>query len=152
MNKVTIILSLIFLISACKTRKPEAEKPFGKDPALENVRWQLIEINGAAPKGLPADKQIDLVFEGAYNTFGGFAGCNQCNGMYTTQDDLIKLQMMAITKMACENMQTEQAWLTLMDKIDHYSLETKKENGQAVKYLLLKAGDQVVAKMRAGAM
>lgn len=152
MNKVTIILSLIFLISACKIRKPEAEKPFGKDPALENVRWQLIEINGAAPKGLPEDKQIDLVFEGAYNTFGGFAGCNQCNGMYTTQDDLIKLQMMAITKMACENMQTEQAWLSLMEKIDHYSLETKKENGQPVKYLFLKAGDQVVAKMRAGAM
>ena len=151
------ILSLLILVAAlglssCKTKKPVAEKPFGKDPALENVRWQLTEINGAAPQGLPAGKNIDLVFEGASNTFGGSSGCNQCNGMYTTQDDLIKLQMMAVTKMACENMQTEQAWLALMEKIDHYALEKKKEKGVEVHYLILKAGEQVVAKMKAGVM
>ena len=151
------ILSLLIVVavltgSSCKTKKPVAEKPFGKDPALENVRWQLTEINGAAPKGLPAGKPIDLVFEGASNTFGGSSGCNQCNGMYTTQDDLIKLHMMAVTKMACEDMQAEQAWLALMEKIDHYTLEKKKEKGVEVQYLILKAGDQVVAKMKAGTM
>lgn len=152
MYKSIFILCIGMLVCSCKPRQKAAEKPFGKDPALENVRWQLVEMNGSAPKGLPADKTIDLVFEGTYNTFGGFAGCNQCNGMYTTQDDLIKLQMMAVTKMACEDMQAEQSWLALMEKIDHYVLESKKENGVTVRYLILKSGDQIVAKMKAGVM
>lgn len=154
MKYITLfILLTAFALSSCKTKQPVAEgKPFGKDPALENVHWQLTELNGAAPQDLPPGKMIDLTFEGAANTFGGFSGCNQCNGMYTTQDDLIRLQMMAVTKMACESMQTEQAWLATLEKVDHYSLEKKKEKGVEVQYLILKAGDKVVAKMKAGVM
>lgn len=148
MRNTLLLFSILLLLASCKSKQPVSEKPFGKDPALENIRWQLTELNGRVPQGLPPGKSIDLVFEGTANTFTGFAGCNQCNGMYTTQDDLIKLQVMALTKMACDDMQSEQSWLQVLEQADHYTLEKKKEKGQDVQYLLLKKDDQLLAKLR----
>ncbi|MBL7923867.1 MAG: META domain-containing protein [Bacteroidia bacterium] len=135
------------LFLACKNN---AQKPFGKDPALEGARWTLVEMKGVAIS-LPAGSQeIYLNFEGQSNTFGGHAGCNQCNGMYTTQDDMIKLQTMAVTKMACPALEQESDFLKALEEVNRYELKSKKENKITVRYLFLFKDEQLLAKLKAG--
>jgi heat shock protein HslJ len=138
-----LFLSLAILVtSSCKNN---AKKSFGKDPALEQRKWELIEISGtkaSLPEGV---QKISLEFEGQSNTFGGNAGCNQCNGMYTTHEDMIKLHMMAVTKMACPAMEMEGMFLKKMEETTRYELKKQKESGKWVEYLhLFKDLEQVM--------
>jgi heat shock protein HslJ len=128
-----ITIALLGMVS-CKNN---AKKPFGKDPALENRKWELVEMGGTKvtlPEGV---QNISLEFEGQSNTFGGNAGCNQCNGMYTTHEDMIKLHMMAVTKMACSAMEMESIFLKKMEETNRYELKKVKENKIWVEYLHL---------------
>ncbi len=140
-----MLLVSVVLIS-CKSK---TAKPFGKDPELEGKRWELIELNGSAFVPPVGGKSIDIVFEGQSNTFGGSAGCNQCNGMYTTQDDMIKLHKMAVTMMACPDMTLEQKYLEAIDKINRYKLLSRKINGVKTAVMQLFIDDKLVAQFKA---
>ncbi|MFN0189325.1 MAG: META domain-containing protein [Bacteroidia bacterium] len=134
-------LTLLGMVS-CKNN---AKKPFGKDPALEKRKWELVEISGTKVSLPDGVQKISLEFEGQSNTFGGNAGCNQCNGMYTTHEDLIKLHMMAVTKMACPAMEMENLFLKKMEETTRYELKKVKENKVWVEYLhLFKELEQVM--------
>ena len=133
-HRISFFLLLSVLIIACKTTE---KKPFGKDPALENITWELQRFNGEAVNLSGGLKPITLTFEGQSNTFGGSAGCNQCNGMYTTQDEMIKLHKMAVTQMACPDMKLEQQYLEAMDKVTNYKITHKKQGGVVVQFLYL---------------
>lgn len=150
MQKLLTFITIITLISFLSACKNNAQKPFGKDPALEGKRWILTEMNGAAVS-LPAEsKEIDLVFEGQSNTFGGHAGCNQLNGMYATgEENLMRLQKMALTQMACPDMTFEQKYLEMMDKVTHYKLTRKKQRGETIEQLYLYIEKTEVAKYKA---
>jgi len=147
-NLHTISLLFFFLIGiiSCKNN---AQKPFGKDPALEKRKWMLVELQGQKIEAAADEQQIHLTFEGESNTFGGNAGCNQCNGMYTTQDDMIRLHMMAVTKMACPAMETESKFLKSLDESNRYVLQSIKENKQKVEYLYLYKDQEMVMKLKA---
>jgi heat shock protein HslJ len=138
-----ILLLLTFLgMVSCKNN---AKKPFGKDPALEQRKWELVEMDGkrvSLPDGV---QKISIEFEGQSNTFGGNAGCNQCNGMYTTHEDMIKLHMMAVTKMACPALEMEGLFLKKMEETNRYELKKVKENKVWVEYLhLFKDAEKVM--------
>ena len=137
------LVSIVFLgMVSCKNN---AKKPFGKDPALEQRKWELVEMGGtkvSLPEGV---QKISFQFVGQSNTFGGNAGCNQCNGMYTTHEDMIKLHMMAVTKMACPAMEIENLFLKKMEETTRYELKKVKENKIWVEYLhLFKDLEQVM--------
>ncbi len=137
------LVSIVFLgMVSCKNN---AKKPFGKDPALEQRKWELVEIGGTKVTLPDGVQKISFEFEGQSNTFGGNAGCNQCNGMYTTHEDMIKLHMMAVTKMACPAMEMENLFLKKMEETTRYELKKVKENKIWVEYLhLFKDLEQVM--------
>ena len=143
----TTIVAMIFLFAACKNN---AQKPFGKDPALEGKRWVMTAMNGVALT-LPADgKAIDLVYDGNSNTFGGYAGCNQMNGMYTTgEENMIRLHKMAVTEMACSDMTFEQKYLEMIDKTTNYKLTRKKQGKETLEFLYLYIDKTEVATYKA---
>lgn len=145
MSIATKLLIVSFTILGMISCKNNAKKPFGKDPALEQRKWELIELAGNKVTLPEGTGKISLEFEGQSNTFGGNAGCNQCNGMYTTHEDMIKLQMMAVTKMACPAMEMESLFLKTMEETTRYELKKKKESGKWVEYLhLFKVQEQVM--------
>ncbi len=150
MQRLVVIALLFSLLLSALSCKNNAQKPFGKDPALENKRWELTELNGAVVS-LPAGTEgIYITFEGAGNSFGGSAGCNQCNGMYTTgEENLIKLHKLAVTMMACPDMKLENQYLEMMDKVTNYKLSRKKQGGVFVEYLHLFIGPTEVARYKA---
>lgn len=137
MSTLIKIILLSFTLLGIVSCKNNANKPFGKDPALENRKWELVEMGGAKVTLPDGSNKISLEFEGQSNTFGGNAGCNQCNGMYTTHEDMIKLQMMAVTKMACPAMEMESMFLKKMEETTRYELKKVKENKVWVEYLHL---------------
>lgn len=137
MSTTIKIMFLSFTLLGMVSCKNNAKKPFGKDPALENRKWELAEMGGAKVALPDGSNKISLEFEGQSNTFGGNAGCNQCNGMYTTHEDMIKLQMMAVTKMACPAMEIESMFLKKIEETNRYELKKVKENKVWVEYLHL---------------
>jgi len=151
MQKILNFITIVTMISFFTSCKNNAQKPFGKDPALEGKRWDLMEMNGVAVT-LPAEsKGINLTFEGQSNTFGGGAGCNQCNGMYTTgEENMIRLHKMAVTEMSCPEMTLEQQYLEMMDKVTHYKLTRKKQGKETIEFLYLYIDKKEVAKYKAG--
>lgn len=145
MSTLIKIILISFTLLGMEGCKNNAAKPFGKDPALENRKWELVEMGGAKVTLPDGSNKISLEFEGQSNTFGGNAGCNQCNGMYTTHEDMIKLQMMAVTKMACPAMEMESMFLKKMEETTRYELKKVKENKEWVEYLhLFKDLEQVM--------
>ena len=140
--KILFLSLALFVMGSCKNN---AKKPFGKDPALEQRKWELVEMGGTKVTLPDGVQKISLEFEGQSNTFGGNAGCNQCNGMYTTHEDMIKLHMMAVTKMACPAMEMENLFLKKMEETTRYELKKVKENKEWVEYLhLFKDLEQVM--------
>ena len=131
------LIFITFALLGMASCKNNAKKPFGKDPALENRKWELVEMGGTKVTLPEGTNKISLEFEGQSNTFGGNAGCNQCNGMYTTHEDMIKLHMMAVTKMACPAMEMESMFLKKMEETTRYELKKVKENKSWVEYLHL---------------
>lgn len=143
----TIFLLLLIAFVACKPKT--VQKPFGKDPALENRRWMLRELMGSPYTVPEGSKDIFLSFEGQSNTFGGNTGCNQVNGMYTVHEDMIYIRRMELTEMACKDIKPEQQFLQVLDTTNRYTLEVQKTKGVNVEFLNLFRDQQRLARFEA---
>lgn len=144
--RILLLLIATSLLLSCKNN---AVNTSGKDPALEKVNWTLTEIAGNA-SAIPATDPPHLVFEGAAFTFSGHAGCNQCNGMYTCREDMIKIHVMAVTKKACESMELETAFLKQLEDCNRYTLEQSKKNKTDATILRLYKDDQLLMQFKSG--
>lgn len=147
MRSFSLILFVIAMLGACKPKT--VQKPFGKDPALENRRWTLRELMGSPYTVPEGGKDIFLSFEGQSNTFGGNTGCNQVNGMYTVHEDMIYIRRMELTEMACKDMKPEQQFLQVLDTTNRYTLEVQKTKGVNVEFLNLFRDQQRLARFEA---
>jgi heat shock protein HslJ len=147
MRILSLLVVLVLAIGSCKPKT--VQKPFGKDPALENRRWTLRELMGAPYTVPEGGKDIFLSFEGQSNTFGGNTGCNQVNGMYTVHEDMIYIRRMELTEMACKDMKPEQQFLQVLDTTNRYTLEVQKTKGVNVEFLNLYRDQQRLARFEA---
>ncbi|CAN5389706.1 hypothetical protein BH11BAC2_BH11BAC2_03350 [soil metagenome] len=145
-NKLLIILIALVIISSCKPRQKE---PFGRNTQLENRRWTCRELNGKPVTINPGGKELVITFNMGDNTFSGDGGCNKMNGMYTAQEQMIKIQSMMSTKMACEGMVMENDFFQVLDKTNRYELKKKREGGVDKEYLFLFQDDTLLAKLDA---
>jgi len=75
-----------------------------------------------------------IAFDGPEKRFSGFAGCNRFFGKYETTNDTIWFGMVAATKMACPDLETEQQFIAaigekkLQISLNYNSLIMKGEN------------------------
>lgn len=148
MRNLYLLALLLLSLSACKS-KSLVQKPFGKDPALENRRWVLRELQGAPYKVPEGGKEAFLSFEGSSNTFGGDAGCNRVDGMYTVHEDMMAIRRMALTEKACKDMQPEAQFLQVLDSTNRYTLEAQKTKAGRVEFLNLFHDQQRLARFEA---
>ncbi len=145
MKNLLVLITLIVAFAACK---PKQKQPFGRNMTLENRQWVLRELNGKAyTGGLVLEQKPGIHFDAKDNTWGANVGCNQINGMYTTQDDMIKLQQMAMTKMACPEEFRETEFVQMLDKTNRFSLTSKKIRKKDFYTLLLFADQVPVARL-----
>jgi heat shock protein HslJ len=150
MKNIIPLFSLSFLLFlgfiACK---PPQQNTSGRNPKMENKIWVLKELNGKSVN-IPAEgKEINIKFESGNNTYEGDGGCNKINGLFTVQDDMIKIQSIASTKMACEQLATESEYFQMLDKANRYELKKKKISGIEKESLLLYNDKMLLATFEA---
>ena len=108
---------------------------------LVNTYWKLVELNGAAVRTHPNQREVHVLFEARENKVRGFAGCNQFFGDFKTVGDSLRFEPLASTRMACPHLDEETAFLNALGKVTTYSIM-----GESIK---LRDGVRVVARFKA---
>jgi heat shock protein HslJ len=141
MKPFLFLISIIaIMMIGCNSTKTSALKYEGTVSELFLQQWDLVSLDGKAAIGarLPHINFTD----GDSRTISGFAGCNRLTGTVTLSDEhLIKLSPLAVTRMACAEPNMENAFLAAMGKVDRWSIHEKK--------LFLYQGKNVVAEFAA---
>ena len=98
-----------------------------KNPAdvqLENQRWVLIELIGKTVTINPGQKSAFVQFDNQNARVFGNASCNNFFGSYELQaGNRISFGQLGSTMMACGDMQTESAFLQMLQKVDNYAIK-----------------------------
>ena len=136
-NSALFFLLLISFFS-CKTNQ-KAESTV----KLQNKVWVLKELY-STPVVFSSDaKKVELRF--GVNDFNGSGGCNNMNGLYVIKEDMIKIQSVMSTKMACENAKYEADFFKMLEQCNKYSLKTITSGSSSKKQLVLLLDEKVLA-------
>jgi len=92
------------------------------DPRIENRRWVLIELRGQSVETQETARPAFMVFGSENSRVSGNASCNSFNGAYAIKsgDRIVFARNMAVTMMACPDMDLEAAFLETLPMIDNY--------------------------------
>ena len=125
------ILVLIALgLAACSAITVEpapAEPPRAQADAirLENRPWRLVSYANAQAETVTARKEPAAVVTFEDGGVGGTSGCNSFFGSYTLDGDLISIEQIGSTLMACPDplMQQEQDFLAALSAAAGYAID-----------------------------
>ncbi|CAD5282003.1 MULTISPECIES: copper resistance protein NlpE N-terminal domain-containing protein [unclassified Imperialibacter] len=94
------------------------------DQQIAEKYWKLIELRGqkvTMSKDQP--KEQHFVLHTADDRISGYGGCNSFNGSYTLSEiERINFSPLAATRMACRNDNNENAFLSVFEEADNYSI------------------------------
>jgi len=143
MKKSLLILSVVlFLLEACSTQKkattPKQETTFVKDSIefyetdfevrqknylnLLLGKWMMQSMKRQSAMAEEELKNTSITFR-ADSTFVGEGGCNHISGRYILKGTSIKFSNIISTKMACDNLDAETAFLKLLQEtVSAYSV------------------------------
>jgi len=141
MKPFLFLISIIaIMMTGCNSTKTNTAKYEGTVSELFLQQWDLVSLDGKAATGARIP-HINFT-DGDSRTISGFAGCNRLTGTVTLSNEhLIKLSPLAVTRMACAEPNMENAFLAAMGKVDRWSIHEKK--------LFLYQGTNVVAEFGA---
>ena len=131
--KFSLILFLAIISFECTPR-------LSPDAGWGHQNWVLVEMKGVPVQQSGGRRDAHIVFEVAEKRFTGNGGCNQINGNYTLDKNEIKFTDVIATKMACNDIEFENAFLSALGSIDRYEV-----NGND---LLLKKRKETVLVLR----
>jgi heat shock protein HslJ len=94
------------------------------DQAITEKYWKLIELHGQQITMVEGQqREQHFVLHTADNRISGYGGCNSFTGSYTLSEiDRIGFSPLAATKMACLNGNNENAFLSVFEEADNYTI------------------------------
>lgn len=93
------------------------------DPRIEDKKWVLTELQGKPVERKEGLKEAFIQFDMETAGFHGNGTCNNIFGQYELlEGDRIAFGNIASTMMACQNMETEKTFLSLLDQVDNYNV------------------------------
>lgn len=111
----TLFAALALLLAACTGT--------GKDARLEGTTWKLTNMEGIPSKSIDAEADyFTLSFAAADSTVSGRTNCNRFFGKYSVKGDKIEFENMGMTRMACPDMQYEDAFVKMLDEADRFEI------------------------------
>ncbi|MEO6584340.1 MAG: META domain-containing protein [Ferruginibacter sp.] len=94
-----------------------------KQPAIVEKYWKLIELNGNVVSNAITGPEPHLILKAIENRALGNGGCNGFFGTYQIMEgNRIAFSQMAATKMACQNLETENQLFRVFEMADNYTL------------------------------
>ena len=92
------------------------------DAGWGNQQWVVVEMKGVPVQQSGGRRDAHLVFDVATKKFSGNGGCNQINGIYTLDKKDIRFTDVVSTKMSCNDIEFENAFLSALSSIDNYEV------------------------------
>lgn len=130
MRNIRFVLASILLIVSCSSDK--------KNPtdAINNFDWNVTQIGGISTFERTPTFQIKI----ENNKIEGSTGCNRFFGNISLEGHKMSVQNVGATKMACNDMQTEIAFLKALKNVTHFEIEKDKlkllsEDSKVLMYL-----------------
>ncbi|WP_204344317.1 META domain-containing protein [Psychroserpens algicola] len=124
------LFAILVLLTGCNSKNKqnntstdaESKVETSKVPiSIENTTWKLVTLMGQ-----------DVSHKNAYIIFSkdqkvsGHGGCNNFSGTYSiTANSKLSISQVANTLRACEHMDVENTFMSVLEKIDNYSLKDK---------------------------
>lgn len=96
----------------------------GQDKKLEGTTWKLAKMEAipAAAVGKEADF-FTLEFNAADTMVAGRTNCNRFFGKYELKGKELELKNLGMTRMACPDMQYEDAFVKMLDEVDRFEIK-----------------------------
>ena len=83
-------------------------------------RWVLTEMKGVPVQLSGGRRDAYINFDAGEKRFAGNGGCNQISGSYSLDKKNIHFGEVISTKMSCEDIQFENAFLSTLSSVEHY--------------------------------
>lgn len=134
MKKILAAAALFFAMTACCGAH--------NDKPLEGTVWKLTSMEGIPASAIDSEEDaFTLIFNGEEMLVSGRTNCNRFFGSYNAAAGALAFGNMGMTRMACPDMQYEDAFAQMLDKVDGFSIkgETLTLFGQQQKLASFKA-------------
>lgn len=133
MKNSLLIITLVFFVASCKSRKQE---PFGRVTKLEDKRWYLYALNGKEMPAEDSSKMFTLEVFSEDNAIYLRSECDTTYGLYTAQDNFILLNVLGRTNPNC-NPELFGEYVQQAKTANHFQFKSSKLNGQKSEQLIL---------------
>ncbi len=119
MKKYFAALSLLLAMTACGGAQ--------KGLSLEENTWKLVKMEGIPAEAIAAEADaFSLMFEAADTMVAGRTNCNRFFGKYELKGNELEFENLGMTRMACPNMEYEQLFVEMLDKVNHFEIKNSE--------------------------
>lgn len=98
-----------------------------KSLPLEGTTWKLAKMDAIPAKNIDAEADFfTLEFNAADTMVAGRTNCNRFFGKYELKGQQLEFENLGMTRMACPEMQYEDAFVKMLDEVDRYEIDGSK--------------------------
>lgn len=116
MKKYFAAAALLLAMTACGGAK--------HDKALEGTTWKLATMPGIPASAINGEADaFTLRFDPSDTLVSGRTNCNRFFGKYELRDRKLDFENLGMTRMACPDMQYEDAFVKMLDEVDHFEIK-----------------------------
>lgn len=135
MKKIFAAATLLLAMTACGGSQT-------KNLPLEGTSWKLSKMEAIPASAIEAEADFfTLEFNAADTMVAGRTNCNRFFGKYALLGQNLKFENLGMTRMACPEMEYEDAFVQMLNGVDAYEIK-----GSELK--LLDGQKKVVAEFR----
>ena len=92
------------------------------DAGWGHQQWVVVEMRRVPVQQSGGRRDAHITFDVTTKKFSGNGGCNQINGNYNVDKNEITFTEVISTKMSCNDIEFENAFLTTLASIDRYEI------------------------------
>ena len=116
MKKYFAAAALLVMMAACGSA--------GQDKKLEGTTWKLAKMETIPATAIEQESDFfTLEFNAADTMVSGRTNCNRFFGKYELKGKELEFKNMGMTRMACPDMQYEDAFVKMLDEADRFEIK-----------------------------
>ena len=116
MKKYFAAAALLVTMAACGSA--------AQDKTLEGTTWKLAQMGSIPATAINQEADFfTLEFNAADTMVAGRTNCNRFFGKYELKGQKLSFGNLGMTRMACPDMQYEDAFVKMLDEVDSYAIE-----------------------------
>ena len=116
MKKYFAAAALLVTMAACGSA--------AQDKTLEGTTWKLAKMESIPATAINQETDFfTLEFNAADTMVAGRTNCNRFFGKYELKGRELSFENLGMTRMACPDMQYEDAFVKMLDEVDSYEIK-----------------------------